>query len=387
MGIGIKNPEKIKAAVVGASGYTGLELMKILIRHRCTEIILATSSTFQGRPVCEVFPLFHEKKLTFISTDVMTEKNFSGADVVFLCLPSPGSMDFVKKHLQNYEGAIIDIGSDFRIKNPCDFRQWYGKDHMLADMLDKFVYGLPEINHEKIKSSKYIANPGCYATSVILALAPLLDPQTNKYFEILDINIDSKSGVSGAGRKLTDQYLFCSLNENFYAYSPVLHRHIGEIEQELESISGRVMKVCFTPHLLPVDRGIFTSIYCIISPGRDFRESNRSQIDDTPEYAAEDNERKPVFENKNSFIINSVIEIFRQYYKNSFFIRFTGQTVPQIKDVAGTNFCHVGFAYDERTDNLKLFSVIDNLVKGAAGQAVQNMNIIFNFDQQEGLDW
>ncbi|MBM3706519.1 MAG: N-acetyl-gamma-glutamyl-phosphate reductase [Actinobacteria bacterium] len=376
--------KEIKAAVIGASGYTGLELLQILNRHRVIEVKLVTSGNFSGKAVNDVFPALNNIKLDYVSTGAVKEGNLSGIDVVFLCLPSLESMAFVKKHLMKYKGAVIDIGSDFRIKDADDFRNWYKEEHQLKKMLGEFVYGLPEINAEKIKSSRYIANPGCYPTSVLLALAPLIDKGSDRYFEITDINIDSKSGVSGAGRKLKDQYLFCSINENFYAYSPVLHRHIAEIEQEIKNISGKEMRVCFTPHLLPVDRGIFSTIYCrpVLSGG------GKTGIFTGKKRAADRNygKQKQGIQDKAVYVARAVSEMFAQYYKNSYFVRFTGEKIPQIKDVCGTNCCLIGFAYDERTDMLKLFSVIDNLVKGAAGQAVQNMNIIFGIDQQEGLD-
>jgi N-acetyl-gamma-glutamyl-phosphate reductase len=220
----------------------------------------------------------------------------------------------------------------------------------MKEKLSDFVYGIPEINKEKIKKAKYIANPGCYPTSILLGLAPVLKSK----LKIMYINIDSKSGVSGAGRKLKDEYLFTSLDNNFYAYSATGHRHTGEIEQEIENIGGKKIKVSFTPHLMAVNRGIFTSIYCGL--------------------------KEEIKEDK-------IFGLFENFYKNSPFVMFKGTNIPQLKDVVGTNMCLLGFGLDKRTCTLKIFSVIDNLLKGAAGQAVQNMNIMMDFDEKEGLEF
>jgi len=466
----LKSSEKIKAAVIGGSGYTGLELLKVLSAHRCVDIVFATSKTYKGLAVADafpsVFPSFSEifvkksqekddiksldynkfnglankenhfkefinegsinnknsnirenskknlNQLIFTVIDDVPEAVIKSLDIIFLCLPPLESMEFINKYLGNFGGVIIDIGSDFRLKNPENFKKWYGAEHILKDILKDFVYGLPEIYEEKIKNARLIANPGCYPTSVILALAPILN---DKDIAVSNINIDSKSGVSGAGRKLKNEYLFCNVNENFFAYSAVMHRHIGEIEQEIENISGRNINVCFTPHLLPVNRGIFTSIYCRVDL---YKESSAASLSAEGDLSTNsglikisgsdlirdsglikkieiDKEGKTLTnkvasmqklkEEKAAKIKEKVSDAFNSFYSDSYFVRFTGERIPQLKDVAGTNMCHIGFAYDDRTKVLKLFSIIDNLLKGAAGQAVQNMNLIFNFDEREGL--
>ena len=404
----------IKAAVIGGSGYTGLELIKVLNAHRFVHIELITSNTYKGRFLDDAFPLFSvqyssksrkdssgnnaiSNNLVFFATDEISGADLKNIDIVFLCLPPLKSMGFVKENMQDYPGIIIDIGSDFRLKNPEEFKFWYKKDHIIKGLLNSFVYGLPELNSIKIKKSRYIANPGCYPTSVLLALAPLFIEKTFSraagseskprknipgYLKIIgmedlgitDINIDAKSGVSGAGRKLKDEYLFCSVNENFFAYAPLMHRHIGEIEQELGLICGNAVKVCFTPHLLPVNRGIFTAIYCKLK--------NKNPEKNTPIYS---NLKDSQYNDEGS-IKERILGLYEKFYSDCHFVRFIGEKVPKLGDVIGTNYCNVGFAFDPRTQTLKLFSAIDNLLKGAAGQAVQNMNIIFNFDIQEGLD-
>jgi len=261
-------------------------------------------------------------------------------------------MEYIKNINSIADLRIIDIGSDFRLNDPEEYKAWYGTEHIFPELLGEFTYGLPEINREKIKSSRNIANPGCYPTSVLLGLAPLLKSK----YKIRNINIDSKSGVSGAGKKLKEAYLFGNLDNNFYAYSASGHRHIGEMEQEIKKLCGYSQKIDFTPHLLPMSRGIFSSIYC--------------KIDIV----------------KNGAVEDDIMDIYNKFYKKSRFVKFMGKIIPHIKDTVGTNLCMIGTIYDARTSTLKIFSAIDNLLKGAAGQAVQNMNIMMGFDEDEGLD-
>ncbi len=345
----------IKAGIIGGSGFTGLELIKILSRHKYVELSFATSRTYKDAYVSEAFPSYKDagdKKIAFIEKP--GEEDFKEIDILFLCLPPHKSMEYLKDIPENYDFKVIDVGSDFRLKKPEDYEYWYGTEHLMKDKLSSFVYGLPEINKEEIKKSKYLTNPGCYPTSVLLSIAPVLKGGIN----IESICIDSKSGVTGAGRKISDKYLFTSIDNNFYAYSAKGHRHTGEIEQELENIAGKKFRVSFTPHLLPVSRGIFTSIYCNIVDGQE----------------EADIEKK----------INSLYENF---YRGLPFVEFTGTKIPQLKDVVGTNMCIVGYGFDERTGTLKIFSAIDNLIKGAAGQAVQNMNIMMGIKEEEGLNF
>jgi len=343
--------KEIKAGIIGGSGFTGLELVKILDMHKYVKVSFATSRTFKDLVVSEVFPSYKDhgtERLFFI--DKPLKNNFEQIDIMFLCLPPLKSMEFLKNIPDGYDFKIIDVGSDFRIKDPEGYKYWYGTGHIMKDKLSDFVYGLTEINKEKIKKSRCVANPGCYPVSILLALAPIL----NSKMSIKDICIDSKSGVSGAGRKLKDEYLFSSLDNNFYAYSVAGHRHIGEIEQEIKNIYGEKILISFTPHLMPVNRGIFTAIYCKI---------------------------KGISENDAGRICN----IFKDFYKDKPFVKFTGSKIPQLKDVVGTNMCMVGMSLDGRTGTMKIFSVIDNLLKGAAGQAVQNMNVMMGLDEEEGL--
>jgi len=344
--------EQINIGIIGGSGYTGLELVKILKGHKYASISFLTSRTYKNKDVGEVFPSIQgSDKDGLVFKETATKNDYKKIDLLFLCLPPHSSMEHVKNNIDNKDLKIIDIGSDFRINDPGSYKTWYGKDHVVPELLKDFAYGLPELNSGLIKKSTYVANPGCYPTSILLGLAPLL-----KAGHKLDhISIDSKSGVSGAGRKLAQPYLFGSLNNNFYSYSPQNHRHIGEMEQEIKKISGQDYKVDFTPHLLPVNRGIFSSIYCKVQ-------------EDLPDDFGE-----------------SITKEYSDFYKNSIFVKILNDGIPQLKDVVGTNRCLIGISFDERTSTLKIFSVIDNLLKGAAGQAVQNMNLMFGLKEDEGL--
>ncbi len=346
--------KKIKTGIIGGSGLTGMELAGILSLHKNVEIEFITSRKYDGKKVTNVFPSFNnygKNNLTFIKEP--GTGSLKKIDLIFLCLPPLKSMEFLKDLPGGHDFKIIDIGSDFRIKDPREYKYWYGEEHVLKEKLGDFIYGLPEVNKDLIKGSSCVANPGCYPTSILLGLAPVLKGKIN----IDQISIDSKSGVTGAGRKLKDMYLFSSLSNNFYSYSPGGHRHIGEIEQEIENLSGKKFKICFTPHLLPVDRGIFTSIYCKL-----------------PDAGPGGNK-----------ILDRVHGLFEDFYRDSTFVRYMGSEVPQLKDTVGTNMCLIGAFMDERTNNLKIFTCIDNLLKGAAGAAVQNMNIMMGLDEEEGL--
>ena len=344
--------EKINIGIIGGSGYTGLELVKILKNHKYSNISFLTSRTYKNKEVSKVFPSIQEKKENgLIFKEEASKSDYENIDLLFLCLPPYNSMEHVHNAEEYKNFKIIDIGSDFRINDPASYKSWYGKDHIIPELLSDFVYGLPEINRDLIKKSSYVANPGCYPTSVLLGLVPLLKAG----YELEHISIDSKSGVSGAGRKLAEPYLFGSLNNNFYPYCPKNHRHIGEMEQEIKKISGHNYKIDFTPHLIPVNRGIFSSIYC-----------------KTVQDKAEDFEE-------------NITEVYNDFYSDSIFVKVLTDNMPQLKDVVGTNRCLIGISYDGRTSTLKIFSAIDNLLKGAAGQAVQNMNLMFGLKEDEGL--
>jgi len=285
----------------------------------------------------------------------------SDSDLVFTALPHTVSMDVVPELLKK-RVKVIDLSADYRIKDPAVYKKWYEKEHnkISENLLSKAVYGLPEIYLDKIKDTPLVANPGCYPTSIILGIAPLLK------FKLVDpqgIIIDSKSGATGAGRKLSLGLHFPECNENFKAYKVVKHNHIPEVEQELSSIyfggddnketqQEAEIKICFTPHLLPVNKGILSTCYLNLNGPKE----------------------------------EEILEVYQKFYQNAPFVRiFKPPNLPEIKFVTGTNYCDIGFTIDERVGKIKIVSVIDNLLKGAAGQAVQNMNIMSGFSETCGL--
>jgi len=332
-----------------------------LMNHPKVELVYLTSSTYVGKNIDEVFPEFLnklEKKLTNLNLNVVSQDS----DLVFTALPHTVSMDVVPELLK--KGVkVIDLSADYRIKDSAVYQEWYEKEHnkISENLLSKAVYGLPEIYSDKIKGSSLVANPGCYPTSIILGIAPLLK------FKLVDpqgIIIDSKSGATGAGRKLSSGLHFAECNENFKAYKVVKHNHLPEVEQELTSIyfggddnrqtqQGAEIKVCFTPHLLPINRGILSTCYLTLKESKEEEE---------------------------------VLEVYQKFYQKAPFVRiFEPPNLPEIKFSVGTNYCDIGFSIDERMGKIKIISVIDNLLKGAAGQAVQNMNIMSGFPETCGL--
>jgi len=353
--------QKLKVSIIGSTGYTGKELIKILLNHKEVKLVHLTSTTYVGKNINQIFPEFLNKlDKKFINLDLNVVSQNS--DLVFTALPHTVSMDVVPELLK--KGVkVIDLSADYRIKDPAVYKEWYEKEHneISENLLSEAVYGLPEIYFGKIKDALLVANPGCYPTSIILGIAPLL-----KYHlvESEGIIIDSKSGATGAGRKLSLSLNFSECNENFRAYKLVKHNHIPEVEQELSSIylggddnkqtqQGTEIKVCFTPHLLPINRGILSTCYLTLKESKEEGE---------------------------------VLEAYQKFYQKAPFVRiFEPPNLPEIKFSVGTNYCDIGFSIDERMGKIKIISVIDNLLKGAAGQAVQNMNIMSGFPETCGL--
>ncbi|MCX6968222.1 MAG: N-acetyl-gamma-glutamyl-phosphate reductase [Verrucomicrobia bacterium] len=341
----------VKVAVVGASGYSGQELIRILMRHPGVDLVCVTSRQFAGQPIAEVYPRFQHHRFAevkFSASDAAAVVA-SGAKVAFLALPHGLAHEYAKPLL---EGGlkVIDLSADFRIKDPAVFQEFYGESHPAPELLAQSVYGLPEVYREAIRKSDLIASPGCYPTSILLPLIPLLkarliDPAT--------ITVSSMSGVSGAGRKAEIAYLFCECNESVRAYGVPKHRHLSEIEQELSSAAGAPVVISFTPHLIPVNRGIVSTIYADLVPG-----AGAAEITTTLECA----------------------------YKNEPFVRLQGVAgSADIKNVAHTNFIDIAWRHDARTGRVVLLSAEDNLVKGASGQAVQSFNLLCGWPETEGL--
>lgn len=337
---------KIKVGIVGATGYTGSELVRLLYHHQQSEIKIITSESKAGQKFSDIHAAFIDKMdITLAKIDDLPKFEL---DVVFLALPHGVAMNFVKTHHQEAY-KIIDLSGDFRLSSPESYQQWYGNEHIFPEGFETASFGLPELFRDRIKQAKLIANPGCYPTSAILALYPLIK---NKLIDQQDIIIDSKSGTTGAGIKPKEVTHFSNVNDNFKPYGLKTHRHTIEIQETLDKVSGNSNLVQFTPHLLPIDRGIISTCY-----SRPISDINHQKLQ----------------------------ELYKQAYENEPFVRVRDR-VPSVKDVKGSNLCDVFVTFDERTRRIITVSAIDNLVKGAAGQAVQNMNIMFDLDETAGLD-
>ena len=337
----------LKVAVVGASGYTGVELIRILVGHPEIEICCVTSRQHEGLPINQVFPsLSGFCELVCESLDVTAIAK--RADLVFTALPHKSAMEVVPGFLDT-GCKVVDLSADYRLKDQAVYEQWYQK-HSSPELFSEAVYGLPELYRDQLQSARLVANPGCYPTSVILGLAPLLEKQLINPQSLI---VDSKSGVSGAGRGVKLGSLYCETNEGFKAYGIASHRHTPEIEQELTGLANGTIRLNFTPHLLPVNRGILSTCYA------------------------------DLLEDKSS---EELIALFQQRYTDEPFVRvMPGGELPNIAFVRGTNFCDIGLVSDQHTGRVIVVTAIDNLVKGAAGQAVQNMNIICGFHESLGL--
>lgn len=338
----------IRVSVIGATGYAGQELVKIICQHPQVELRKLVTNSYKGLNIDEIYP-YLTGFCNILCSELDIEAISAESDAVFIALPHGHSTAIVPKLLARGI-KVIDLGADFRLKDKGVYEEWYQEDAPSNNLLEQAVYGLSELSSQEIANGKLIANPGCYPTSIILALAPLLK---EGLIDLESIIIDSKSGVTGAGRSASVNNLYCEINEGFKAYGIPRHRHTPEIEQALSQIAKNKITVTFTPHLLPINRGILSTIYGKLI---------------------------------GSISIEKVSEIYKIFYSDKPFIRIrTGGNLPQIKWVAGTNLCDIGFVIDERTQRLIIVSAIDNLVKGAAGQAVQNMNLMFGLKETTGL--
>jgi N-acetyl-gamma-glutamyl-phosphate reductase len=349
----------VRVAIVGASGYSGEELVRLLLRHPHAELTAVTSRQSAGKSIAEVFPKFahYPKARELRFSDPNTELLAKQADVVFLALPHGVAAEFAIPLLQ-LGCRVIDLSADFRLKSATVYKEFYAHDHPAPDLLAKSVYGLPEVYRNEIKSAQLIASPGCYPTSILLPIIPLLKAGLIKSAGII---ADSLSGVSGAGRKAEIDYLFVECNESVRAYGLPKHRHLSEIEQELSLAAGHAVTIQFTPHLIPVNRGILSTLY--LAPAKHFS---------TETEAAELNAQ--------------IKQCYQQAYANEPFVRvLDGKALPDTKNVVGSNIVEFAWRLDTRTGRLIVISAEDNIVKGASGQAVQSFNILGGFPETSGL--
>lgn len=342
---------KVKVSVVGASGYAGEELLRLLLGHPHVDLVAASSRQSAGRTLAEVFPRFaqHERARTLRFTDPKDDGNEHGASVVFLALPHGVASEFALRALDRGQ-RVIDLSADFRTRDPAIYEEFYGTAHPAPQLLSQAVYGLPEFNRAQLQDAKLVACPGCYPTSILAPVLPLL---ARRLVRPDDIIADSMSGVSGAGRKVELPYLFAECNESLRPYGVPKHRHLSEIEQELSAAAGVSVHIQFTPHLVPVTRGILTTIY--------LRPSEKNGSD-------------------------TIAAAFAEAYADAPFVRLlSGGALPDTKNVVGTNFIEIAWRLDPRTGRLVVMSAEDNVVKGTSGQAVQCFNLMCDFPETTGL--
>jgi len=338
----------IRVAIIGSTGYGGVELIRLLLQHPNVIITSVISSSQAGTPIADGFP--HLSEIIVDTLDGIDIKLISSkADVVFAATPHGVSSQLVPQ-LLNAGLKVIDLSGDFRLKSGATYKQWYKHEPAQSELLEQAVYGLAEVYADNTKGATFVSNPGCYPTATLLGLIPAI---TAGWIDSKSIIIDAKSGVSGAGRGLNLSFHYSEVNENFMAYKINRHQHTPEIEQTLSDIAGEEVTVTFTTHLVPMTRGILCTMYANLK-------GKQSEED--------------------------FIQLYRDYYKDRPFVRIRNKGKwPATKEVSGSNYCDIGFAVDERTGRVTIISVIDNLVKGAAGQAIQNLNLMMGWDEAEGL--
>lgn len=339
---------KTRVGIVGATGYTGLELLRLLLRHPEVEVTAVTSQKYAGQAIDRVFPSLSgliNLRCEELSVGRIAEK----ADFIFTAVPHKTAMETVPLFYQAGK-RIVDLSADFRFQDPAVYEAYYQK-HTCPHLLRETVFGLPELHRQAIRTAKIVGNPGCYPTGALIGLIPLVKEGV-VFTE--GIVVDSKSGTSGAGRDVVLESLFCEVNEGVKAYKIFQHRHLPEIEGELSRIAGQRIKVNFVPHLIPMDRGILSTIYITLS---------------------------------RKMTADEVLELYRKFYADEPFVRiYPKGKVPNTKDVRGSNYCDLGLSVHEDDGRMVVVTAIDNLVKGASGQAVQNMNIMLGFPEAMGLE-
>lgn len=339
----------IKAGIIGSTGYAGQELVRLLMGHKDVKIVWYGSRSYIDQKYAKVFGNMFQI-VDDVCMDDNMEEMVKQVDVIFTATPQGLCASLVNEAVLS-KVKIIDLSADFRLKDVSVYEQWYGIEHKAPQFIDEAVYGLCEINREQIKGTRLLANPGCYTTCSILSLYPLVK---EKIVDPQSVIIDAKSGVSGAGRGAKVPNLFCEVNESMKAYGVLTHRHTPEIEEQLGYAAGEDMKIIFTPHLAPMNRGILVTAYANLEKQVSYEE---------------------------------VRAAYDKYYQDEYFIRVLDKDVcPETRWVEGSNFVDVNFKLDDRTNRVVVMGALDNVVKGAAGQAVQNMNLMFGLPETEGLE-
>ncbi|NIO03601.1 MAG: N-acetyl-gamma-glutamyl-phosphate reductase [Proteobacteria bacterium] len=338
----------LKVAIVGATGYTGMELLRILVNHPLVRVSALTSRKFEGLPIDSVFPAL-KGHIDLVCEPLDFDRIAEKSDFVFTAVPHQTAMEVVP-HFYARGKKVVDLSADFRFTDPQVYEKWY-QPHGCEDLLREAIYGLPELHREQITKARIVGNPGCYPTGAVLALTPMV---REKRVDLSGIVIDAKSGVSGAGRDPSLGTLFCEVNEGLKAYKILEHRHHPEIEQELSRIAQEPVRTIFVPHLIPMDRGILSTIYVKLDRKTD---------------------------------IKSLLALYAKSYDGEFFIRLCPEgEYPNVSNVRGSNFCDIGLKVADDRKVAVIICAIDNLVKGASGQAVQNMNLMCGFPENAGLE-
>lgn len=337
----------VKVGILGATGYVGSEIVRLLSQHGGVELSILTSKSYAGQKMSDIYPALKgicDMVLEEAEPEVVAEK----CELVFTALPHGASKEVIPK-LYALGLKVIDLSGDYRYNDPAVYEEWYKEAHSSPELLAESVYGMPELHREEIKKTRLVGNPGCYTTCSILGLAPLMAAGV---IEEKNIIIDAKSGVSGGGRGLSQGFHFCECTESMKAYKVATHRHTSEIEQELSLLAGGDITLSFTPHLVPMKRGIYATIYANLKAPKTQEE---------------------------------LMALYHEFYDGEPFIRLHDKGVPESNFVSGSNFLDIGLCVDTRLNRVIVISTIDNLVKGAAGQAIQNMNLLCGFPETQGL--
>jgi len=342
----------VKAGIIGAGGYAGQTLLSLLLRHPESQVKwLISEEAHKGKKISELYP--HLQGICDLVCMTLDDIDpvLKEIDLVFLALPHGIAINYVPKIIKAGK-KVVDLGADYRFHDEAVFKKWYGIDHPDKEILAEAVFGLPELYKEEIKKARLIGNPGCYPTASILGLAPLVK---NKLVDNSSLIVDAKSGVSGAGRGVSLKVHFCERDEGITAYAVTSHRHMGEINYQVSRLAGLPVNITFVPHLMPMNRGILATCYA--------RMTN----------------------DKLKMTNEGLIKLYKEFYKNAPFVRIYKSGEPCTKNVAGTNYCDIGIQVNQESGTIIVMSVIDNLVKGAAGQAIQNMNLMLGYSEETGL--